>query len=87
MKKKFLITALVGMLLAFNVCAVSARNMDFDDLPKSHWAYETIMQLSDENVIDGFDNNTFEPEEKVTREQFIKLLVCATHEVEMICKW
>lgn len=82
MKKKFLITALVGMLLAFNVCAVSARNMDFDDLPKSHWAYETIMQLSDENVIDGFDNNTFEPEEKVTREQFIKLLVCATHEVE-----
>ena len=42
MKKKFLITALVGMLLAFNVCAVSARNMDFDDLPKSHWAYETF---------------------------------------------
>lgn len=63
----------IGIQCMCSIC----KEYGFDDLPKSHWAYETIMQLSDENVIDGFDNNTFEPEEKVTREQFIKLLVCS----------
>ncbi|MFD2446722.1 NlpC/P60 family protein [Bacillus sp. CGMCC 1.16607] len=41
----------------------------FKDLPVDHPAYEAIDQLSSQNIIKGLANNTFEPENPVTRGQ------------------
>lgn len=57
-----------------------SRNNDeksiFDDVPQSHWAYEIINELTNEGVIDGMGDGIFAPEGLVTRERFMKLLVC-----------
>ena len=84
MKKKALSILLSAILviLHLNGLVVYARDEDFNDVPSEYWAYDTIMELSDKGIIDGFDDNTFNPNGEITREQFIKLLVCATDNVE-----
>lgn len=43
--------------------------LNFPDLAKDHQAYNAIMALADEKVINGFDNGQFRPESPVTRGQ------------------
>jgi len=43
-----------------------------------HWAMQYIMDLHNYGAIDGFADNTFRPEAKVTRAQFAKMLVAMT---------
>lgn len=50
---------------------------DFDDVDKNHWAYYYIKQGVLDGVISGFGDNTFRPDENVTWEQAVKMLVCA----------
>lgn len=47
------------------------------DITSEHWAYEAVKTLGNAGVINGFEDGTFRPEEAVTREQFIKMLVGA----------
>ncbi|NOU93308.1 hypothetical protein GC093_08770 [Paenibacillus sp. LMG 31456] len=42
---------------------------------KSHWAEKTINQLVDQGLLDGFPDGTFRPDETVTADQFIKILL------------
>ncbi len=49
----------------------------YSDLPTTHWAYESVNTLSEKGVINGFEDGSFKPENTVTREQFIKMLVSA----------
>ena len=46
----------------------------FNDLDKSHWAYNAVMLLRKEGIIDGMSDNIFAPNDNVTREQFVKML-------------
>jgi len=45
----------------------------FSDLPESHWAYKSVMALSEKGIVSGFENK-FSPDNNVTREQFVKML-------------
>jgi len=49
----------------------------FTDLTGVDWAKESIKVLSNDGVINGMGNSLFKPNDNVTREQFIKMLVCA----------
>lgn len=49
----------------------------FADVPQSHWAKSYIDSLVKNGVVNGTGNNAFEPEGKVTREQYIKMLLLA----------
>lgn len=49
----------------------------FQDLQQYSWAQEAIAALFKNGVIDGVDDNHFEPERLVKREEFVKMLVCA----------
>ncbi len=44
---------------------------------RGHWAEKQITALAQRNVIKGFDDGTFRPEEPVTRAQFAAMLVSA----------
>lgn len=47
----------------------------FSDVTKSHWAYQSVIALNELGVVAGFPDGSFLPDENVTREQFIKMLV------------
>ncbi|MCD1260042.1 S-layer homology domain-containing protein [Paenibacillus athensensis] len=49
----------------------------FRDVAATHWAYETILWGVTHGIIDGYEDETFRPDEVVTEEQFIALLVRA----------
>ncbi len=49
----------------------------FYDLDGFEWAKDYINSLSSKKVINGFGDGTFKPGNKVTREEFVKMLVTA----------
>lgn len=55
----------------------NSKNMDFVDVTKDHWAYESIKNLFYDDIISGTSKNTFSPDDYVTREQITKMLVRA----------
>ncbi len=52
----------------------------FSDLHVTHWAYESVTALAQLGIING-DDGKFKPDDNVTREEFVKMLVVAA-EVE-----
>lgn len=46
----------------------------FKDVPKSHWAYNHIENLSKLGIVKGYSDGTFKPEEPMTRAQVCKLI-------------
>ena len=48
--------------------------MYLKDVPKGHWAYEAIQQLTDEKIIFGYDDGRFGFGDNVTREQVAALM-------------
>ncbi len=57
--------------------SVKPLKIQFADLDIADWAYEAITSLAERGIVSGRTNTTFAPLEKVTREEFVKLLVCA----------
>ncbi|MDY5626724.1 MAG: S-layer homology domain-containing protein [Clostridia bacterium] len=49
----------------------------FSDVSTSHWAYETIEGLKSKGVVSGDEKGCFNPDSKITREEFAKMLVSA----------
>lgn len=49
----------------------------FDDIDGVAWASEAILALADKNIINGKTEGKFMPDEAITREEFVKILVGA----------
>ena len=49
----------------------------FSDVAASDWAKTYIEYLAAKNIISGFEDGTFRPNDLVTREQFVKMIVTA----------
>lgn len=49
----------------------------FADMQANHWAFECVASLAEQGVVSGDDNGNFRPDDAITREEFVKLLVCA----------
>ncbi|MDD6484252.1 MAG: S-layer homology domain-containing protein [Clostridiales bacterium] len=52
------------------------KNDIFNDISGVEWARESIIALYKAGIIDGVSEGKFEPNALVTREQFVKMLVC-----------
>ena len=52
----------------------------FPDVAADFWAAGVIKVARDMNIINGYDDGTFKPDEKVTYDQAIKMVVCAKSE-------
>lgn len=50
------------------------QNIVFVDLKTDHWAYEAITDLSKKGYINGYEDETFKPDNSITREEFAKLI-------------
>lgn len=49
----------------------------FTDVPKEYWASGYINTAYQMGIINGHGDGTFKPQQKLTNEQFVKMLVCA----------
>ena len=48
----------------------------FRDMEKTHWAYSCVSDAFMCKIVSGFPNSTFRPDESVTYEQALKIMVC-----------
>ena len=49
----------------------------FTDVDESFWANSYILALTAKNVINGYEDHTFRPNQSITRAEFVKILVAA----------
>ncbi len=47
----------------------------FSDLPSSHWAYDTVMEMVELGVLSGYPDGTFRPNNTISRAEFAKIMV------------
>ncbi|MGC5324001.1 S-layer homology domain-containing protein [Brevibacillus sp. SYSU BS000544] len=75
MRKIF--TLLLSTLLIFSMLPQAFAATSFTDVPRSHWAYEAIMDMADRGIISGYNDRTFRPDNKITRAEFAKIMIAA----------
>lgn len=73
MKKVLLGFALMTMLLT----PLSAFAASFKDVQTNHWASKPIEWGTSTGVVTGYPDNTFRPENSVTEEEFLTMLISA----------
>lgn len=52
-------------------------SVEFSDVTSEHWAYSFVSQAAAFGIINGMGDGTFLPDENVTYQQAIKMVVCA----------
>ncbi|MBE7051826.1 MAG: S-layer homology domain-containing protein [Ruminococcaceae bacterium] len=54
---------------------MTAPEIPFKDVPKTHWGYSAVAALYNKGIVSGTTDTTFTPNREVTREEFVKMLV------------
>jgi hypothetical protein len=52
----------------------SEGNVPFKDIDQTRWSYPFIAAMAEEDIFEGYEDNTFRPKDNVTREQMAALL-------------
>ena len=60
-----------------NSSALSGK-MIFSDMEQAKWAIEAVEALYNKGIINGINENSFEPNRGISRAEFVKILVCLT---------
>lgn len=55
------------------------QNTPYKDVSNNHWAYGYIKTLTDKKVVSGSGDGYFYPENSVTREEFLKMILSAAN--------
>ncbi len=74
MIKKLQLTLLFVILLSL---PLTAKAGGFYDVNQGDWYYEEVMATYEKNIINGFPNGYFLPNDYITGEQFTKMLILA----------
>lgn len=65
------------IILAF---AGNAFAKSYNDVPTNYWAYKQIQALTNEEVLVGYPDGNFKPDETATRAEFAAMVVKALHQ-------
>lgn len=82
-KNKFLCILIALCLVPFYAKANDSKM--FEDVPKNHWAYDTIKELVDKGIIDGYEGKAstqFKGDKTLTRYEFAQALLKAIQKIE-----
>lgn len=66
-----------GMFAGASANTTNALGIKFNDLNPVPWAYKSISVLYEKGIVSGKSEESFCPNDTVTREEFAKMLVCA----------
>lgn len=61
----------------FSKYAALESDKTFEDLPATHWVYDTVRRLAARQIVSGVDDTRFAPGRSVTRAEFAAMLVRA----------
>lgn len=73
----------ISLITGNNSYAVEMDNDDviveegtsiYSDIDVEHWAYETILDLTNRDIVHGYSDGSFKPNEKITRAELAKIL-------------
>lgn len=65
------------ILRLINVSGMATYKDGFTDVDSSHWAANVIQTAYDNAIINGMGDGTFAPDDNVTYEQAVKMVMCA----------
>lgn len=68
-------SALIARILGYDETAKGAANTIFTDVPSTHWASGYIAQATNMNILNGYGDGTFGPDDQVTYEQAVKMIM------------
>ena len=71
------LSLILALVLSFSLCGPALADFDpsdYSDVSEDHWAYDSIMYCSEWNIVAGYDDGKFHPEETITSAQFITIL-------------
>ena len=74
MNHKSMLSKILAVLLALTMMAPMAVNAATFTDTATHWAADSIEYMVSKKVLDGMGDGTFQPDAKVTRAQFIKMI-------------
>ena len=85
--KKMVSTLLAVVLLTAQIGGFAKDYSEYPqrfwDVPKDHWAFAYISELVDKNVLAGYEDGSYRPEETVTRAEWSKMMVVASGKQEV----
>ena len=83
--KKVLASALTSAMVlgAASSTGFAAANA-FSDVPTDHWAYDAVMQLAADNVIDGYGDGTFRGQRNITRYEMAQMVARAMSKTTVV---
>ena len=74
--KRF-VTLLLCVSILFIMLSAVCYAKEFPDVPLDHWAFKYIDELSNQSVINGYNDGTYKPSGTVKRSEFIKLVMAS----------
>lgn len=83
--KKFskVLSLLMAFVLVMGTVSVVSADMAFKDLDAKHWSYSYVQTLVGDGTINGYEDNTFRPNNNVTRAEFVKMIGKTTKSFEV----
>ena len=76
MNKK-IISALTTALVVGTASTTFAAANPFSDVPAGHWAYDAVIQLANDGIIEGYGDNTFLGNRNITRYEMAQMVAKA----------
>ena len=73
--KKIFLTTLASLF--FFTSATFAGANPFADVPASHWAYDSLMKLASEGIVEGYGDGTFLGNRNITRYEMAQMIARA----------
>ena len=67
-------------LIAVVILTGSALAKSYPDVSSNHWAYKQIQSLTNEEVLVGYPDGNFKPDESATRAEFTAMVIKALHQ-------
>lgn len=74
--KKWIAIAVVCCVMTIGVGQTRSEAASLSDI-RGHWAEQTITQMAQQGLLDGFPDGTFRPDDAVTADQFVKIVLLA----------
>ena len=71
----FLVLTMLSSVLPISIFASGlTESKKFGDIPQNYWARKSIFKLAEEGIVNGYEDNTFKPDKKITRGEFISII-------------
>ena len=78
--KKLMGILIIGLILSLSLGVYA---MDFNDLPKNHWAYESTQWAVEVGLVKGYTDGTYRPKNEITEQEFVSILARFTYKGDL----